>query len=316
MKSDFFVYFNTDFGEDPGRRRPGDEIRVNKEFEFAGRHFVIPSLWSCAGGIVVDVIMKVDASAFFAYKKKWGKWVPAPTSDPDSVDPDRSYEAYSTNPASFEYDAVLYVNGRTLDSAFCCGISYMPIVDSPYDAELTDSIIRHYGLPRGAGFMLIRHHFAWKRRVKEIRALEIELTELPFAKQGPEFTAESAGQAFRFTDGIAGIERELRVIDLHQMNNELRDVEDRARIVGVNTVVTLIYKLEPELESGDIRLRCRVGGKDASGTTGGPYKEGTLEPLNEYRIASSAPFRGSTGKVSWKMELYPPARVKTVRLIP
>ena len=315
MTNDFSVYFNCDFWDDPGRRRPGTEIRVNKEFEFAGRRFVIPSVWSCAGGLVVDVIMKVDASAFFAYAKKWENWIPAP-SGLDSFDPDLSYKAYSTNPASFEYDAGLRVNGRKLDPAFCCEISYMPVFDSPDDAELIDSIITHYGLIRSAGFVLIRHHFAWKRRVKDLQSVEITLTEKPFEEPGPELPIESAGQSFRFTDGIAGVERELRVIDLHQMNIELRDVEDRTRIVGVNNIVTLVYKLEPELESGDIKLYCRVGGKLTYETTGGPYKEGTLEPLNEYRMASSAPFRGGQGKVTWKVMLCPPARVKTVELIP
>lgn len=315
MENDFSVYFDGNLWVHPGRSRRGTEICINKEFEFAGRRFVIPSVWSCVGGLVVDVIMKVDASAFFAFIKKWN--IDAET-DVSDFEPDIHDEIEQSNPLNFNYIASIRVNGRTLDRTGGCGISYIPCIESSLEnTAVTESVIRHYKLLPGAGFMLMRHHFAWKRRVKDLRSIEITLEEIPSPITAHEFSIGPKERSFSFHDPIANTERELMVVDYSIMNNELRDTEDRSRIVGIRSTATLVYKLEPELKSGDIKLFCRIDAKNMAGTTGGPYKnDSSTEPLREFRIASSLPFSGDQNNISWQVRLYPEARKETVILIP
>lgn len=309
MKNELCVYFGSDLWTREGRSRRGIELPVNKEFEFAGRRFLVPSVWSCAGGLVIDVIMKVDASAYFAFMKKWG----LESGDaPEDADPDTLMLIERENPLGFDYSMRVKVNGRELEPAACCGIGYVPCLEySDEDGRIIDSLIGHYKLLPGSAFMLMRHQFAWKKREKDIGSLEIGLTEQPSPADGPEFTVDSPKKTVRFPDLFSNTERELRVIGYQVMNNELRDPEDRTRIVGVSSLANIVYTVEPD--GGDVRLFCAVDGKLSAGMTGAPCGSGLDEAGRKLRTASSKPFSG--GKVSWRIKLYPEPCRKTLELI-
>ena len=45
------VYFDGNFWEPSGKDRAGTEIRLDKQFEWAGHHWIIPAAYSCNKGL-------------------------------------------------------------------------------------------------------------------------------------------------------------------------------------------------------------------------------------------------------------------------
>ena len=52
------VYFDGDFWGHSGKDRSGTELRLNKQFDWAGHHWVIPAAYSCSKGLVMDFCMR------------------------------------------------------------------------------------------------------------------------------------------------------------------------------------------------------------------------------------------------------------------
>ena len=65
------VYFDGDFWGHRGKDRAGKEIKLDKQFDWAGYHWVIPAAYSCSKGLVVDFCMRVDSESIRDFMKKW-----------------------------------------------------------------------------------------------------------------------------------------------------------------------------------------------------------------------------------------------------
>ena len=60
-------YWGTQKGTDPG-----EELRLDREFEWNGHRWRIPALYRCRQGLVVDFAMEVPQEELRAFMKKWG----------------------------------------------------------------------------------------------------------------------------------------------------------------------------------------------------------------------------------------------------
>ena len=49
------VFFHGGFWGHRGRDRAGKEIRFNRQFDWAGRHWVVPAAYACGRGLVQAV---------------------------------------------------------------------------------------------------------------------------------------------------------------------------------------------------------------------------------------------------------------------
>lgn len=67
------VYFDGDFWGHRGKDRAGKEIKLDKQFDWAGYHWVIPAAYSCSKGLVVDFCMRVDSESIRDFMKN-GIW--------------------------------------------------------------------------------------------------------------------------------------------------------------------------------------------------------------------------------------------------
>ena len=65
------VYFDGNFWEPSGKDRAGTEIRLDKQFEWAGHHWIIPAAYSCNKGLVLDFCMCTLAEDIREFMKKW-----------------------------------------------------------------------------------------------------------------------------------------------------------------------------------------------------------------------------------------------------
>lgn len=65
------VYFEGNSGWHSGRDRAGVEIKLNKHFDWAGHHWIIPAVYSCSKGLVVDFCMRAEAEDIRRFIAKW-----------------------------------------------------------------------------------------------------------------------------------------------------------------------------------------------------------------------------------------------------
>lgn len=65
------VYFEGNSGVHSGRDRAGVEIKLNKHFDWAGHHWIIPAVYSCSKGLVVDFCMRAEAEDIRRFIAKW-----------------------------------------------------------------------------------------------------------------------------------------------------------------------------------------------------------------------------------------------------
>ena len=120
------VFYGADFlARSANRQRPGKAVPIRKQFAWAGHTWVIPAVYVCSKGIVVDFCMQSDAGT------------------------------------NVHFEPQLEVNGKTLTAACSFGIVFSPEDDDPSEAAW---VLEHYGLDQTTGWQITRAAFAWRSR--------------------------------------------------------------------------------------------------------------------------------------------------------
>ncbi|WP_337528114.1 hypothetical protein [Anaerotignum faecicola] len=65
------VYFDNNFWGHPKGERAGTEIRLDREFDWAGYHWVIPAVYACEKGLVMEFCRRVEVEDIRDFMKKW-----------------------------------------------------------------------------------------------------------------------------------------------------------------------------------------------------------------------------------------------------
>ena len=65
------VYFDNNFWGQPKGARAGTEIRLDREFDWAGYHWVIPAVYACEKGLVMEFCRRVEVEDIRDFMKKW-----------------------------------------------------------------------------------------------------------------------------------------------------------------------------------------------------------------------------------------------------
>ena len=86
------VYFEGNFWGHSGRDRAGVEIKLNKHFDWAGHHWIIPAVYSCSKGLVVDFCMRAEAEDIRRFIAKWNL-----TAENDGVANEKVAQAAATH---------------------------------------------------------------------------------------------------------------------------------------------------------------------------------------------------------------------------
>ena len=112
---------------------PGKELPIHKEFDWAGHHWVIPSIYLCGKGVVVDFCMQVEPADICDFMEKW------------TLSPENEVEQHFTqeqqmkldldNPMRVEFHSLLHLNGKELCSTHGYGTSYNPCLGAEYVVE-------------------------------------------------------------------------------------------------------------------------------------------------------------------------------------
>ena len=180
--------------------RPGKEVPIHKEFNWAGHHWIIPSIYLCGKGIVVDFCMRTDPAAIRDFMKKW------------NLNPENEVERQFTqeqqiqldldNPLHMDFHSLLHLNGKELHSTHGCGTCYNPCLGQEYIHNEARQAVEHYGLDGNAAWVILRSSYPWAtKRKPELRTLSVTMLPDKVSVPGPHFQIRRPGDTVTFCYG-------------------------------------------------------------------------------------------------------------------
>ena len=212
---DWKVFFDGGFWGGRGNGRAGTELRLETQFDWAGRHWVVPAAYACGKGLVVDVCMRAEADEIRRFLKTWDL---SPENDSrDNFTPEQQLQIDLDNPLGMRPDPQLTLNGQPLQLSHGCTVCYNPCLPGSFRSPEAERMLRHYGLDAACGWMLCRFSFLWagKRRPK-IRTLTLTMRQRPCRVPGPHFKVHAPGDSFTFRHPVSGTDYTLQVQELAQ----------------------------------------------------------------------------------------------------
>lgn len=243
------VYFEGNFWGHSGRDHAGKEIPIGTSFQWAGRKWLIPSIYSCSRGLVADFCMQADPEDSRAFMEKWGL-------DPEDgagrqFSDEQRMEMDAENPMNFRFTAGIVLNGKELRYAHGCGISYHPPVSGvETNGPEARLVMDHYGLDSTYGWMIWRFSFPWKgRRRQEIKSLSMIMKQTPVPVPGPHFCVTAPGDSFDFICPETGERHRLTVQEYERQEIPREHVSVASDMEFPAHCMVMSYTIAPELSN-------------------------------------------------------------------
>lgn len=169
--------------------KAGVEIPIKKEFQYADRAFLVPAVYSCAKGLVVDFCMRVDVKDYQRFTAFW--YAHFEGRDGEDLNHRDRLLLELKNPLQFVFDPEVTVNGKVLQRHSGSGFCYVPGED--YDPEV-HAVLNHYRLDPNSAWSFTRACFPWKSgRRPEINSLELTMAQEPVRVPGDVFEVTGPG---------------------------------------------------------------------------------------------------------------------------
>lgn len=202
------VYFEDNLGCHRAHRgRPGQEVPCGAVSDWGGQHWVIPAVYLCTKGLVVDLCRRVEREAIEAHYQKWAAYEGVEV-DEDTLEIAEQVEA--EDPFNcFDYFPKVTINGKTVEYSRGAGEYYNPLRSEEAvvcsGEQAARDIVKHYGLDPEQGWELRQWSFprATKRRPAHITRLTLTLFQREQPAEAVQFTAEP-GKIVEFAHPITG----------------------------------------------------------------------------------------------------------------
>ncbi|MCI8525878.1 MAG: hypothetical protein HFF17_08140 [Oscillospiraceae bacterium] len=229
-----------------GRGRQGQEIKVEKAFDWGGRRCYVPAVYACGQGLVADLCMEADPAQIRAFAERWSG-VQYPTRA-------EQMRMEMENPLAWDVRAAAEINGRRAENQHGYGLAWLA-ADCCEEAQDPDAarVVEHYGLDPARAWSIRRLSFPWAtRRRPKLRSLRFLLEDEPRPRPGPCFCNPAAGDTVEFILPISGTAHTLTVLDSQPETVEgLPDDE----FMYPTHCTALTYRLMPDLPAGICQVR-------------------------------------------------------------
>lgn len=254
------VFFDGSFWGHQGRDHAGTEIRIDRQFDWAGHHWVIPAAYSCSKGLVIDFCMRVGTGDILSFLKKWNL---SPENDScENFTPEQQMQIELENPLCLNFNPRLELSKKTMRTPHGCSVCFNPCLpDEMINDQEAKRALEHYRLDMSYGWVISRNAFPWpSRRRPEITSLILTMEQQPNSISGPHFKVHAPGDTFTFTHPVNRTEYTLTVQELQQQilpKNSFRS--DRCFYPTHFTVMS--YTLSPEPDERITIFDCDDGDK-------------------------------------------------------
>lgn len=254
------------------REPAGKPLPFSGEFHWAGHRWLVPGVYSCPKGLVVDLCMEVDPEEIRAVRDKWNL---TPENDDEShFNREQLMAIQAEDPFHFSYTIQAVVNGKTLVRHRGCGVAYAPFEDAVGTDWEAQWVVDHYQLDKTKAWYLWRWSFPWGKPekgwrgflerlgVRKLFTLSLRLQGEPASVPGKPFKAGGPGEKVQLSDPVTGESYTLTVVENASQSLEGMMPQD-AFPEGWEYPAhyrQLTYTLEPEPPKGYLTLRDRDEG--------------------------------------------------------
>ena len=233
------------------RGHSGKELPIRKEFDWAEHHWVIPSIYLCGKGIVVDFCMRVEPAAIRNFIEKWD--LTLENESERQFTQEQQLQLDLDNPMRIEFHSLLHLNGKILRPIHGYGTWYNPCLGKRYVPENeAKRVVEHYGLDLNYAWVIQRSSYPWAtKRKPKLRRLSVTMLPDKVSIPGPHFQIRRPGETLVFCHGgqeytLTVQEYETQVMDWSRMPET--GVENPSHYVAMS------YTITPEPPSGVVDI--------------------------------------------------------------
>lgn len=208
------VFYDCGYSTKGDRSRPGEELRLDRQFPWGEELWHVPAVYLCGKGLVAEFCIEIDPARVRAYLDKWA------FSGEDGVDLTREQrEARDReNPMNVDFRPVLVLNGAEVRARGGSGSSWAPESLLPEGTENSRGdtrILEHYGLDKARAWSFFRWSFPWPgKRKPKLASLGLKLSRDLSDLDGIRFKDPAAGDVFTLTHPVSGVEHRLTVLSV------------------------------------------------------------------------------------------------------
>ena len=242
-----------------GRGKAGQEIAIGKEFDWGDEHWLIPAIYLCSGGVVVDFCIRLDDAKVVDFFRK------ATEREANNIRP--TYEermVFETeNTVNIGFHVKLELNGEIIKEKQGCHGTWVPedLVSENFWMENDEKwILEHYGLDLSKAWVIRRITFSWKERRKaELQSLQLKLEREKSSFIAARFATPDVGNSVSFTHPITGAEHTLTVREIEYKTMDTSIFHDQ-NLEYPSHFMAMTYILDPDLPRDAFMVKDCDGG--------------------------------------------------------
>ena len=197
------VGYGTGFSDHCDKDKAGQELRLNRQVQWGKHQWVIPSVYLCDNGVVVDSYLEVSGEVMEKFQEKWSN------RSLEQMSVEEQMRRKLEDPLGIDVRGGLLINDEPAPLKKISEVRWDPTMDNDWHARRA---LEHYGLDRNKAYLLRREHFLRRRKTPPIRELTLTLQAAPVSVPGQRFIAPRAGDCMSFTHPATGQVHTLKVI--------------------------------------------------------------------------------------------------------
>ncbi|MBS6396258.1 MAG: hypothetical protein KH452_03760 [Clostridiales bacterium] len=251
------IYFGNNFwgGRDDGE--PGEEIRIEKTFEWEGRECRIPAVYACEKGIVTDLCIRIPAEEIRVFLEKWNL-----AENEGKLSDEELEKIDQENPFSLDFEMQVYINGQEAGHGSMCSTAWNPCAGAQEaSVGVEEELMDAYECARDAGWRLVRGSFSYPEGIQApIHSLRIVLKRRPRTCRGVHFrTGTGQDRKVEFVHPGTGTKHVLAVQGWKQEELPAETMSrmhtERIRFVkSPGHFLMMEYTLEPEIPGDEFQI--------------------------------------------------------------
>ena len=285
-------------------------VPIHQSFQYCGYTCVVPYIYLCPEGVVIDYCTSVDPETVLEFLKKWNLNERMHYDDFTLEEIEAIQEEHPLN-SSFEADWIK-INGILLSRAHGSSMSYMPECCSQFvdkEQETEQLYIQRYGLDDKKAWNIRRLSYPWEtEKSSSIESLVLHITSDEKSFEGIHIVNPKKGDRFNFKHPLTECEHSLTVLDYEKQIMDGKHFQDDD-FEHPKHFVAMQYKIDPDIPMKKVSISdCSQGDspriKKNSDIIGGAVGVAVLVKTDKdpgYRTVCSSMHFEPLNHIEWRM---------------
>lgn len=240
----------------------GVAAAIDKTFCWGNEKWIVPAVYFCAEGLVIDYFMEADPVQVKAFIDKWDLY----HEERSSYTKEQREQIEREHPLNTDFRGEVTYNGYKLKMKHGCGLTWPSKACVPADyCPETEAIrvLQHYGLDLDKAWSIHRCAYEWgdcsRAAGQEPVSLSVRMVRNPERIAGQRFSTPAAGESISLTHPLTGC---VYVLTVHEVGQqELPEHAFRDSDMEYPTHFTVMnYSLEPDITGSGFMIQdCAEG---------------------------------------------------------